>query len=87
MTEQLPELRHFILPGGASRTASDLHFARTVCRRCERLVTQWLNNQIEEQQDTIMGIYLNRLSDYLFTLARYITYKEGHQDITYQKNK
>jgi len=87
MTQELPELRHFILPGGGSQTGSYLHFSRAVCRRCERLLTKWLNNQIEEQQDTIMGIYLNRLSDYLFTLARYITYKEGHKEITYHKSK
>ncbi|CAF4737488.1 unnamed protein product, partial [Rotaria sp. Silwood2] len=90
MTEELPELHHFILPGGSSQTASCLHFARAVCRRCERLLTKWLNNQIEEeqsQQDTIMGIYLNRLSDYLFTLARYIAYKEGHEDLIYHKSK
>ncbi|CAF1224514.1 unnamed protein product [Rotaria sp. Silwood1] len=90
MTEELPELRHFILPGGPSQTASYLHLARAVCRRCERLLTKWLNEQIEDeqpQQDTIMGIYLNRLSDYLFTLARYVAYKEGHEDIIYHKSK
>ena len=87
MTEELPELRNFILPGGSSQTGSYLHFSRTVCRRCERLLTKWLNDQSDEQQDTVMGIYLNRLSDYLFTLARYITYKEGHQDIIYRKSK
>jgi len=90
MTEELPELRNFILPGGASQTASYLHFSRAVCRRCERLLAKWLKKQIEEQppqQDTVMGIYINRLSDYLFTLARYITYKEGHQDIIYHKRK
>jgi cob(I)alamin adenosyltransferase len=90
MTDELPKLRHFILPGGTNQTASYLHFSRAVCRRCERLVTKWLNKQIEEeqeQQDTIMGIYINRLSDYLFTLARYITFKEGHEEITYQKRK
>ncbi|CAF1168274.1 unnamed protein product [Adineta steineri] len=90
MTNELPALRHFILPGGGSQTGSNLHFSRAVCRRCERLLTKWSNNQNteeEEQQDTIMGIYLNRLSDYLFTLARYITFKEGHKEIIYQKNK
>jgi cob(I)alamin adenosyltransferase len=87
MTEELPELRHFILPGGASQTGSYLHFSRAICRRCERLLTKWLHDQTEEQQDTVMGIYLNRLSDYLFTLARYITYKEGHKDRIYHKSK
>ena len=89
MTGELPELRNFILPGGGSLTASHVHLARSVCRRCERLMTKWFNQHTDEekqkQQSTVMGIYLNRLSDYLFTLARYITYKEGHQEITYHK--
>lgn len=89
MTAELPELRNFILPGGGSTTASHVHLARAVCRRSERLMTKWFNQRSEEekqnQQPTMMGIYLNRLSDYFFTLARYITYKEGHQEITYQK--
>lgn len=90
MTEELPPLRNFILPGGSSRTSSYAHLSRAVCRRCERLLTKWLSNQIQEdqtQQDTVMGIYLNRLSDYLFTLARYIAYKEGHKEIIYHKSK
>jgi cob(I)alamin adenosyltransferase len=87
MTEELPELRHFILPGGTRQAGSYLHFARAAYRRCECLLTKWSTNQTEEQQDTVMEIYLNRLSDYLFTLARFITYKERHQDIIYHKNK
>ncbi len=90
MTEEIPELRNFILPGGPSQTGSYLHFSRAVCRRCERLVAKWLHDQTEEeepQQETVMGIYLNRLSDYLFTLARYVTYTEGHEDIIYHKSK
>ncbi len=87
MTEELPELRNFILSGGSSQTGSYLHFSRAVCRRCERLLAKWLNEQTEEQQDTVVGIYINRLSDYLFTLARYTTYKEGHTDIIYHKSK
>ncbi|CAF4463484.1 unnamed protein product [Rotaria socialis] len=76
MTAELPELRNFILPGGSSKIASHVHFSRAVCRRCERLLTKWTNNKIQEnqsQQETIMGIYLNRLSDYLFTLGRYMS--------------
>ncbi|CAF1091412.1 unnamed protein product [Rotaria sp. Silwood1] len=87
MTDELPPLRNFILPGGSSQTASYVHFSRAVCRRCERLLTKWSNNQIEEQQETVMKIYLNRLSDYLFTLGRYITFKEGHKEILYHKSK
>ncbi|CAF0813120.1 unnamed protein product [Rotaria sordida] len=87
MTDELPPLRNFILPGGSSKTSSSLHFSRAVCRRCERLLTKWLNNQTKEQQETVMGIYLNRLSDYLFTLGRYIAFKEGHKEILYRKSK
>ncbi|WP_214070213.1 cob(I)yrinic acid a,c-diamide adenosyltransferase [Mucilaginibacter sp. dw_454] len=63
---QLPELKHFILPGG-STTISYCHIARCVCRRAERL-TVHLANESEVEEKVI--IYLNRLSDYLFTLAR-----------------
>ncbi|CAF3398995.1 unnamed protein product [Rotaria socialis] len=90
MTAELPELRNFILPGGSSKIASHVHFSRAVCRRCERLLTKWTNNKIQEnqsQQETIMGIYLNRLSDYLFTLGRYVAYKDGHKEIIYHKSK
>lgn len=81
-TEKLPPLKNFILPGG-SLVASQLHLARTVCRRAERMVVRL----IEEIPNPIslstmagkdhslddVGIslrYLNRLSDYLFTIAR-----------------
>ena len=94
MTDELPELRNFILPGGSSQTGSYLHFSRAVCRRCERLVAHWLRHQTNENiddeepfQETVIGIYLNRLSDYLFTLARYVTQKEGHEDIIYRPKK
>lgn len=90
MTSELPELRNFILPGGSSQTGSYLHFSRSVCRRCERLVSHWLHNQSDDEesfQENVIGIYLNRLSDYLFTLARYVTQKDGHEDIIYHKKK
>lgn len=90
MTSELPQLRNFILPGGSSKSASYAHFSRTVARRCERLLAKWLNSPSQEdrpQLETVMGIYLNRLSDYLFTLGRYLTYKEGHKEITYHRSK
>ncbi|CAF4863386.1 unnamed protein product, partial [Rotaria sp. Silwood2] len=87
MTNELPALRRFILPGGSSQTASYAHFSRSVCRSSERLLTKWMKNQTEEQQETVMGIYLNRLSDYLFTLGRYIAFKEGHKEILYRNSK
>jgi len=63
---QLPELKHFILPGG-STTISYCHIARCVCRRAERLIVHLA--QESKVEDKVI-IYLNRLSDYLFTLAR-----------------
>ncbi|WP_295716269.1 cob(I)yrinic acid a,c-diamide adenosyltransferase [Mucilaginibacter sp.] len=68
MNEQLPELRHFILPGG-NNTISFCHIARCICRRAERITVHLAN---ESTVDEKVNIYLNRLSDYLFTLARKI---------------
>lgn len=68
MNEKLPELRHFILPGG-NTAISFCHVARCVCRRAERLVVHLAT---ESNVDEKVVVYLNRLSDYLFTLARKI---------------
>ncbi len=70
MNEPLPPLRNFILPGGHT-TVSHCHVARTVCRRVERsLIRLNMTSPVEE----IIIRFLNRLSDYLFVLAR----KTGH---------
>lgn len=66
MNETLPPLKHFILPGG-SNAISYCHLARCVCRRAERITVQLAQ---ESPVDERVNIYLNRLSDYLFTLAR-----------------
>jgi len=68
MNKHLPVLRHFILPGG-SNAISYCHIARCVCRRAERISVQLAE---ESTVDEKVNIYLNRLSDYLFTLARKI---------------
>jgi cob(I)alamin adenosyltransferase len=68
MNEQLPELRHFILPGG-NNIISFCHIARCICRRAERITVHLAE---ESTVDEKVNIYLNRLSDYLFTLARKI---------------
>jgi len=68
MNLDLPELRHFILPGG-NNAISFCHIARCVCRRAERIVIHLAE---ESMVDEKVIIYLNRLSDYLFTLARKI---------------
>lgn len=66
MNETLPSMKNFILPGGHT-TVSYCHIARCVCRRTERLTVEL--NDIKYVNDNII-IYLNRLSDYLFVLAR-----------------
>lgn len=73
MTAELPALTYFILPGGSPAGAT-LHIARTVCRRAERLVTQLHE---DEPIGEFVLPYLNRLSDYLFTLARWENQQAG----------
>jgi len=72
MNEKLPELRHFILPGG-SNSVSYCHIARCVCRRAERICVHLAEESIVDEK---VNIYLNRLSDYLFTLARMVGYDD-----------
>jgi cob(I)alamin adenosyltransferase len=81
--EPLPPLKSFILPGGA-RTASLFHLARTVCRRAERRVVS-LSRQ--ETLDANVVIYLNRLSDALFVLARSENTRTGHGDILWDPRR
>jgi cob(I)alamin adenosyltransferase len=66
MNLSLPELRNFILPGGHSSVAQ-CHIARTVCRRAERYVVELAST---DQIPEFIVVYLNRLSDFLFVLAR-----------------
>ncbi|WP_432714865.1 cob(I)yrinic acid a,c-diamide adenosyltransferase [Pedobacter sp.] len=66
MNVELPELKHFILPGG-NTVVSYCHVARCICRRVERLTFQLAADSFVDEK---MTIYLNRLSDYLFVLAR-----------------
>lgn len=76
MTAELPPLRSFILPGG-TETAAVLHVARTVCRRAER----WLITlKPEEDLGPHAPVLVNRLSDYLFTLARWANFLAGRPD-------
>lgn len=65
--ENLPELKSFILPGG-SEPAARLHLARTVARRAERLAVQLSRHEPVSRE---LLLFLNRISDYLFTAARY----------------
>ena len=76
MWENLPLLQNFILPGGG-KTGSLLHFARAVCRRAERKMV--FLAQKEKVLPEVL-VYLNRLSDFLFALARWINQKKGHEE-------
>ncbi len=69
MNEDLPIMKNFILPGGHT-TVSFCHITRSICRRAERITVQL--HHIEKVNENIL-IYLNRLSDYLFVLARKLT--------------
>lgn len=70
METHLPPMTHFVLPGGHT-TVSYCHIARCVCRRSERLATHL--NDIEPTDEMVLK-YLNRLSDYLFVLARKLSF-------------
>lgn len=76
MDDDLPPLENFILPGGAPAAAT-LHLARTVCRRAERICVR-LGDDSEINANIIP--YLNRLSDFLFTLARWVNLKLGENE-------
>ncbi len=79
MNEQLPEMKNFILPGGHV-TVSYCHLARCVCRRAERQVTHLAEH---EWVEPLVIIYLNRLSDYLFVLSRFIGKQLGAEEIAW----
>jgi cob(I)alamin adenosyltransferase len=81
MTAQLPQMKSFILPGGHT-TVSSIHICRTVCRRAERLAVTMIENNFFVEEKVIQ--YLNRLSDYLFTLARYAAYKLGVDEVPWK---
>ena len=80
MNESLPELKNFILPGG-SRDVALCHVARCVCRRAERLVVAL--NETDAVNPLIIQ-YLNRLSDYLFVLARKIAQDSDTEEIIWK---
>jgi cob(I)alamin adenosyltransferase len=84
----LPELKEFVLPGGHLSSAW-AHIARSVCRRAERRVVALRDETASEQRedpglDTALA-YLNRLSDYLFVLARWCNFRYGMTDTVWDK--
>lgn len=81
--EQLPQMTHFILPGG-HQAVSLCHIARCVCRRAERLCVEL--NENEEINGDILK-YLNRLSDFLFTMARKLSLDLSVEEIKWIPQK
>jgi len=86
MAEPLPDLAGFILPGG-DPTAAWAHLGRTVCRRAERQISRLLKESDDDYPDPYprLTAYINRLSDYLFMLARVLNYINGKRDILWEK--
>lgn len=82
-TAEAPELERFILPGG-SKPAADIHIARTITRRAERLVVKLSKSDPAISELTLQ--YLNRLSDYFFALARVINYRLKFKDVEYVRS-
>jgi cob(I)alamin adenosyltransferase len=77
--KELPPLTAFVLPAGTPKAAA-LHLARTICRRAERNVVKLSH---EAEVPDLFVIYLNRLSDLLFTLARVANQRDGAGDVTW----
>lgn len=82
MNEKLPALTNFILPGG-QLLSSHAHIARTICRRAERMT---LKAYPDNNADNLVIKYLNRLSDFLFVLARKFAHDLGKGDVIWKGN-
>ena len=83
MDQLLDPLKNFILPGG-DIAVSQAHICRTVCRRAERRVISL--GRVAEVESAIV-VYLNRLSDYFFVLARYIAHSKGVNEVHWHPRK
>lgn len=81
MNEVLPPMKHFILPGG-HQAVSTIHVVRCVCRRAERLCVNMQEHDLFV--DPLVIKYLNRLSDYLFVLGRYVAHLLGVAEVAWK---
>jgi cob(I)alamin adenosyltransferase len=79
---QLPELTHFIIPGGDFSSAQ-CHVARTVCRRAERRILEFAEHS---KVQTEIVIYVNRLSDFFFVLSRKLAFDNNIEEIVWKKD-
>ena len=78
LTDELPKLSNFILP------SNNIHLSRAIARRCERKMVEVKKNYTHIDDNCL--IFINRLSDYLFILARYESYKKNGSEIIYKKS-
>ncbi|HSO85481.1 MAG TPA: cob(I)yrinic acid a,c-diamide adenosyltransferase [Draconibacterium sp.] len=79
---QLPELTHFIIPGG-NLSSAQCHVARTVCRRAERRILEFAEHSKVQPE---IVIYINRLSDFFFVLSRKLAYDNNIEEISWKKD-
>ncbi|ALC82325.1 MULTISPECIES: cob(I)yrinic acid a,c-diamide adenosyltransferase [Bacillus] len=80
-TKEAPPLERFILPGG-SKASAYVHAARTIARRAERQIVRLMNS---EEIPSVTLKYINRLSDYLFAVARVINFRLHVKDVEYER--
>ncbi|MFT6835819.1 MAG: cob(I)alamin adenosyltransferase [Francisellaceae bacterium] len=83
MNQHLPSLKEFILPGGSYLSAKT-HICRSICRRAERSIIS--THEDSDISDHILS-FINRLSDYLFVLARHLNRIEGHNDVYWKSHR
>jgi cob(I)alamin adenosyltransferase len=81
LNDELPPLKEFVLPGG-NRAAATCHLARTICRRAER--SAWAASSLTELNPDLLR-YLNRLSDLLFVMARFLARQNGGQEVLWRR--
>ena len=83
MNERLPELKSFVIPGG-NEAAGHCHVARTICRRAERRIVTLMD---DGEVIVRMIKYINRLSDYLFVLSRFICQQSGDEEVLWKSSR
>ncbi|MES2662434.1 MAG: cob(I)yrinic acid a,c-diamide adenosyltransferase [Pseudomonadota bacterium] len=84
LADKLGPLRDFIIPG-ADEISARCHLARTACRSCERIWVKW-QDEVQDREESFGQIYLNRLSDWLFAVARMLGQRVNCEENMWDKN-